>query len=435
MAEAQTYLPKKFSSELIDRVGSIGKVLSEFLDSEQQEIQKALKEKFPEANDEAVKLILNTFVTADGTKHPLKLEEIKLQEVSKEPLIFCIQRLEHARILRLEDDTYELAHDTLAAHIHGQRSASEIGLLEAAGVVKNRWKDYEKTETLMNAKEVYLVSDYIDMLKKRALLSTEELEFVRLSIADVRRRRLARRITVAAIMLILAIASSVSIFSAVKATKEKQRADLKAREAERNLADAIKAGFEADQAKFRDLIGQGMKQMESTPPEYGAALDFFTEAKHIADIPRHDSLRLNKVVEGKDVEEYLQFAKDRIDLKPQFDSLMRIGKETEAQGFEHYVDALGHYRSALALDYDNQTAQVNIDIITKNMPTAFKELRQDGDNYFYAGKFDRRGYADAHERYNQANRIAQFLPQDIPQEARDSVRTLMRRSKKLMANE
>jgi hypothetical protein len=314
MAEANTYPPKKFTSALIDEVGSIGKVLSEFLDTEHNQIQQALKEKFPGASDEAVKLVLDAFVTADGTKRPLKLNEITLMDVPNAQLLFCIQRLEHSRILRLEDDTYELAHDTLAAHIHSQRSASEIGLLEAAGVVKNRWRDFEKTETLMNAKEVDLVSVYLVMLKKRVLLTPEELAFVDRSVADVRRRRLARRITVAAVMFILAIATSVSIVYAVKATKEKERADLKTEEAQRNLAKAVKANFEADQAKYGDFIQQGLKQMESTPPEYLAAMGFFSEAKRIAVAPRQDSFRLNLVVNGKDVDDYILYSSKRINL-------------------------------------------------------------------------------------------------------------------------
>jgi hypothetical protein len=173
--------------------------------------------------------------------------------------------------------------------------------------------------------------------------------------------------------------------------------------------------------------------MESTPPEYLAAMGFFSEAKRIAVAPRQDSFRLNLVVNGKDVDDYILYSSKRINLKPEFDKLMRIGKETEAQGYEYFVDALEVYRSALVLDYDNQAAQVNIDILTKAMPTAFKELRQDGDSYFNAGKFDRRGYTDAHERYIQANRIAAYVPYEVPSAARDSVRTVIDLCKKIIS--
>lgn len=407
---AQHIAPKTFDSALIQRVGPIGKVLSEFLDSERSNIQRELTAEFPKAPGNAVDLLLNAFVTVDGTKKPLKLEEISIQGISKEQLLFCLNRLERGRILRLDDDTYELAHDTLAGHIHSQRSAEEIGLLEAAGVVKNRWKDFEKTETLMNAKEVDLVAIYVDTLEERAILSPDELDFVRRSAADVRRKRLARRVTVGAIMLILAV-STIYAFSQERIARDAQSELQNTLDiVEEQYAEILKSNKRADESNYAKLLTSGIALMELNPPDYEAAYELFAQARLIADrYVNNDSLSIElESADGRDAYALAEFANEQKELKPMFDSLMERGLRTENIGFEHYLTALNYYTSALNLNYNNKRAETSIELLKARLPIAFESLRKDGDVYFDVGETvgDPTGYRNALARYRQAAAIS-----------------------------
>ncbi|MDX1477197.1 MAG: hypothetical protein R3301_05795 [Saprospiraceae bacterium] len=394
--------PKTFTIPLIERVGSIGQVLSEFLDVERSAIQDELNQEFSNVPGNAVDMLLNAFVTADGTKKPLKLEEIQLHQLTREQLLFCLGRLERGRILRLDDDTYELAHDTLAGHIHGQRSAEEIGLLEASSLVKNRWKDYEKTQTLMNAKEVDLVSIYIGGLEERQIISAEELAFVRRSMADVRRKRVARRITVAAIMFILGLTTVWALIQQSRARQATVIAQEATLDAQNRLTALERQTFLTDSTSYEGLLASAEDLMDNDPPDYAGATQLLVEAEAIAKQSARD-------IDNGGLRARLKrdTAENRIPLRDEFDQLMERALRLENEGYHRYMAALAVYRQALALDYNNRSAKLSIDLLTDKLPIAFESLRKDGDIYFDAAQTvnERQAYVNAHERYRQAAAI------------------------------
>jgi len=103
-----------FSHEVLGAAGKIDDVLEDFAEQQirdfvEQYHQKALPLTF-----------LKVFVSRQGTKVPLSKETVyqRLSQISRDKLDTCFKFFELRRILRpLENERYELAHDSIAAKI------------------------------------------------------------------------------------------------------------------------------------------------------------------------------------------------------------------------------------------------------------------------------------------------------------------------------
>ena len=143
-----------FSPKLVKKAGPIEKVLEGFLDGQAQKIQAKLSEQNHSVDENAVIKLLNQFASLEGTKLPLPKDAIKEHSLNKESLFFCLDQLEKARILRLDDGIYELTHDVLANHITTKRSGEETALLELVKLIQDRRFAYERTKILLSRKEL-----------------------------------------------------------------------------------------------------------------------------------------------------------------------------------------------------------------------------------------------------------------------------------------
>lgn len=157
-----------FDNRLIRKAGNIEDMLGDFLDRQKQTIQEKLSLKYPEAPPSSISKVLNAFVSLEGTKRPMAMETMKVGNLSQTLVAFLIDELEKGRILRYENNLYELAHDTLASRIAQRRSADEVALLQIAKIVKDRYQVSTTTKALLNSHELNLVENYRKGSKKRA---------------------------------------------------------------------------------------------------------------------------------------------------------------------------------------------------------------------------------------------------------------------------
>lgn len=119
--------PVTFTPALVKRVGAIADVLERFLDEQKRRLIAAL----PPDDAPAVGRVLEAFVTDEGTRRERKLDELPAATDSAPALVNgIVDGFERARILRHEETTYELAHDSLARVIDRGRSAEQRQLTD-----------------------------------------------------------------------------------------------------------------------------------------------------------------------------------------------------------------------------------------------------------------------------------------------------------------
>lgn len=181
LEELPTPLPAlTFSGDGIDSFGSIEKVLADFLDHQVAHIQDTVKTAHPTVPNDAVRRVLDLFVTLDGTKRPLKRSEIKAPQLHDDAINLIVNALQEARILRPEGSRYELAHDALAQRIDAQRSKEDRRLQEIVDFVKTRYAQHlRKLTGFLPGHEVALVRSHPDQAKIKEQLSRSEKIYVR----------------------------------------------------------------------------------------------------------------------------------------------------------------------------------------------------------------------------------------------------------------
>ncbi|HLF65530.1 MAG TPA: ATP-binding protein [Saprospiraceae bacterium] len=114
LAEEKGTTPLEFTSEILGEAGKIDDVLEDFVDMQ-------IKDFSAQYHHKALPLtFLKVFVSRQGTKVPLQKATVyqRLSNINKDKIDTCLQFFESRRILRpLENDLYELAHDSIAAKI------------------------------------------------------------------------------------------------------------------------------------------------------------------------------------------------------------------------------------------------------------------------------------------------------------------------------
>lgn len=380
-----TYPQTVFSPAFIQKHGGIKDVLGEFLEAQMKDIQRAFRHRYPEVNKTTVQKLLGRFVTLEGTKRPMSLQEINHPELNEEQLLFCLERMETARILRQEEGMFELAHDTLALHIAEQRSADEIAFLEVVKMIKDRYQLYSQTQTLLNANELQLVAYNQPALRKEALLDAEEWSYIEKSKSDKTRRLRLRQLLIVGLIAIL---SSFSVFSYIQSTKaqQKEREALEAQQAaEENLQQLKVEQAQKTAAKYKEHLALGKSLMAQN--NYLEAIKEFETA-----------LAFNE--NGEEAQQLQEEAASRAGFSERFARLMREGGVLEAGGASTLIDALGKYQQARQLNFNNSLAQDKIEGLQGKLENAFDKFVKDGDTFFEAD-----GFEFALKNYQQALRI------------------------------
>ena len=139
----------------VAETGKLGDILVDFLDDRTGAIQSELRKGYPGIAPGAVRSLLENFVSPDGTKQPITENELTERLKTTAPwLDVALNDLVTSRILRLDDDRYELAHDSLAGRISESRSAERKDLQVVQKLVRDGLSAWKETRTPLSAEEL-----------------------------------------------------------------------------------------------------------------------------------------------------------------------------------------------------------------------------------------------------------------------------------------
>lgn len=371
-----------FTSDLIRRVGSIENILGDFLERQMTTLQNKAEEKYPGISSSAVHKALSAFVTLEGTKRPVSKESVKVSNLSDEQTGYIVDQLEKSRLLRYENDLYELSHDILARHIAETRTADEVALLRIGKIVKDRFHAFGTTRILLNNSEIQLIHSFRRRLEEENSLTPNEWLFVRQSVQANRRRRV---FLAGLVLIIVAALAGLSLYSNNQRRIAQQNAAL----ADARLREMLTAQEQQKAANYEKYLNEGKAMMATS--RYSEAIQAFQTALDF------DSLR-------REARDSLAVAQDRIGASSRFEQLIREGDALFTRNDDAlYVDALAKYREARRLNFNNSLAQSKINATNGKLAVAFEKFKADGDAFYNAGTDF--GYRMALESYRQAARI------------------------------
>jgi hypothetical protein len=230
-----------FTLEALEKIGNMDNILNNFLNDQTQEVAKELGFQ----DDRNVWEILSPFVTLEGTKEPLSLEELhkRVENIAPNILQQVINSFVKRRILRQLDNEnlYEIAHDTLAKQIASKRSDEEIALLEIEKLIKHQ---LAFGKDLFTEKQMNVISPYQNQLNKK--LNQEELQLLTDSQKAIEQAKIAKRNRTLAIwittILFIVVVSVFGIFAYwqwQKAESAKKEAQDQANKAQIALDDFL----------------------------------------------------------------------------------------------------------------------------------------------------------------------------------------------------
>jgi len=178
--------PLSFTLEEIKTFGSIENVLDRFLSEQQDRIQQDLKNEYGLIEENTVRQVLDGFVSDEGTKRPVHYtliqDEYVLNDADKthfpniapDALNFCFKALEQARLIRISDETIELAHDSLAKLIDQRRSAAQRRINELRRRLRFAYDEFLETKEWLNIKQITAFEETLPELNA----TPEQIKFV-----------------------------------------------------------------------------------------------------------------------------------------------------------------------------------------------------------------------------------------------------------------
>lgn len=171
-SEAEGYPKMDITKADIQSIGRIDNVLERFLEDQTRELRVQLVQKYKTVKPTIIQDVLDVFVSEEGTKRPVTYKQsgndiimaedaaATLKEISLPMLTEILNTLQNDRILRRTDDSFELAHDSLALVIDGRRSQSQKQLQNIRKRLINAHEEYQKTGAFLNQKQLAAFDDF-----------------------------------------------------------------------------------------------------------------------------------------------------------------------------------------------------------------------------------------------------------------------------------
>jgi energy-coupling factor transporter ATP-binding protein EcfA2 len=245
-----------FTKKSVEDLGQVSDILAEFVDEQIFKMEKPLQ----------AWSILKCFVSLDGTKVPLSLDELQSSlgqigtTISDEELNLVLEALVNKRILSEKDDEgrQELRHDSLALKIYERISLQEKERLEVQRFLSISLREYQKRGTLLKEEDL----DYIKTHQRKLKLGKEMQAFIDTSLRQSKKQRTKKRYQRIVAILILLLALS-SLFGLLYSLAEKDRADSAAKLAKRESAKAIVQKENAELQKKRAEESARLAQSEA----------------------------------------------------------------------------------------------------------------------------------------------------------------------------
>jgi tetratricopeptide (TPR) repeat protein len=350
---AGIWKPVEITRDEIQVLGKMDNVLEKFLREQQEFLQKELLKTNAQADPEAIRKVLDAFVSEEGTKRPIsferKAERLVLdgkmaaffQPLSPELTSTICISLEKARLLRFGDSHIELAHDALAAIVDGQRSAQQRSLRDALNRLNSAYREHEATGEYLSRRQLNSLEALMPLLTPRIsqdikgfmaaseehALALEQAELV----AERKKRQTARRFAAAGFALaMLAMAGFYA------ASLQYRAAAQNAAEARLNFAHTLKV--------------EG---------KYDAALD------------QLEDIRFKSVLRNTQLE---QVAKTK-DMWQKIKNYIQEGDKMAA--VDDFPKAIESYRQAAQIENDAHIDNL-INQTTKDLETTYSEAIRDG---------------------------------------------------------
>lgn len=272
-----------FSNALLDELGNVGDVLSQFLDEQIELIP----------DSEKALALLKAFVTTDATKKQITsaqaAEFVKTigQDLDENQADSLIQQLVNRRILKDKDEAgcYELRHDSIAAKVFEKITTYEHDLIEVNQFITYAFGEHEKRAFLLNESDLAYIAPYETKLN----FSNKVREFILKSKATVGRTKRNRK-QFYAVLGIISLLLITSVFGLIYSTQQKAEALLQKERAEQQTALALAQKLEAENQQM-----EALRQKELV----------------LAEVKRSDSLRLIGEIERKRSDS-LSYVFDRI---------------------------------------------------------------------------------------------------------------------------
>ena len=235
-----------FSNGLLEELGNVGDVLSQFLDEQIELIP----------DSEKALALLKAFVSTDATKKQISLQQaaefVKTigQELNEKQVDILIQELVKRRILKDKDEAgrYELRHDSIAAKIFEKITTYERDLIEVNQFVTYAFGEHEKRAFLLNESDLA----YIAPFETKLNFSNKILEFILKSKATVGRTKRNRK-QFYAVLGIISLLLVTSVFGLIYSTQQKSEALRQKERAEQQTALALVQKLEAEKQQKETL--------------------------------------------------------------------------------------------------------------------------------------------------------------------------------------
>lgn len=263
--------PVVFSPALVNKVGKIEDVLTQFVQEQTEIISNGLSE----ADQPAVKAFLETLVTYEGTRRECSVAMLKAETDYDVPLLNQIgEAFAAARIVQFEEGTYELAHDSLAKVIDKGRSTEQRQINDIITRLKEAYQEY----TTNKANELLLPQRRLDEFRLFETAIRTELErrtpdakaieeFIANSDSFLKQQRQAElvaqqeknnrlRMTIAGVSVLLVLAVIAGIYAFIAEKKA------------RGSAEEAKQQARKAQAALNVVFLQQAKEAQSTGLRY-----------------------------------------------------------------------------------------------------------------------------------------------------------------------
>ncbi|GEM_PF-6110382 len=170
-----------FDGLLLERIGELKDVLGRFLEEQVKVIEKNIGEKG------TVWAVLKNLITSEGTRASATLQELREKtNLLRMQLMKILNLLEEFRIIQLNDDNYELTHDSLAAKVAAHRTAKEKAAAEAFLVIQSSYKAHRTTNSFMTKEEILFITPHLADLS----VSVEQKLFIEKSQRHIRNKKI-----------------------------------------------------------------------------------------------------------------------------------------------------------------------------------------------------------------------------------------------------
>ncbi len=286
-----------FSKELLDKIGMVSDVLSDFLDEQIDSLP----------DKETILTILKAFVTIDGTKRQVSIDEIISfgkslgKELSRGKVEELGRELLERRILKeLPDlDKYELRHDALAQKIFEKITTREKELIEIRQFLDYGLIEYKKRGYVLNDRDMAYVQPHLEVLN----LDGDLKQFVDDSLKSVRKKQRTRKRVIGIVSLIV-ILCITSIYGFITARQQRAQAEEQRvfAEEQKNLAEqnAGEARLQKDNAEQNaQLADVARGEAEANADEASRQASIANRQRTIADQQRTDAVLSREEAENQ----------------------------------------------------------------------------------------------------------------------------------------